>query len=162
MLNHSKRGNSILPCEHYSCGVHRSCVFLRCDYLMVGLWGGEAWKWQGHWWSKSTGPLSNVDLWLQLIELLEQQQEPVVFAKFGSSVQVIGERRSWPYRRFAPIRSKWRGGRKWHPPKELLGDRVGFLGKCHHATQILNRRRLMNPRFKMNGPRNLIEMMTHC
>ena len=68
-------------------GLGKLLFFLRSDFLLAGV-VGKAWNWQSNQWSTSTGPSSNVDLWSQLVELLERQWEPVVFAKLGSCVQV--------------------------------------------------------------------------
>ena len=66
-----------------SWGLGKRLLFSRSDILLAGV-GRKAWKWQESQWTTSTGPLSNVDLWTQLVDLLYTQLEPVVFVKLGT------------------------------------------------------------------------------
>ena len=115
-----------------SWGPGKQLLFSQSDWVLAGV-EGRILKWQEFSWSTSIGPLSNLDRWIQLIDLVDQHHKPVVFAKFGIGVLMAECSRaeelalealcSHPSRRGA-----WGGGKGTMPPRVLTGRLGGLSG----------------------------------
>ena len=89
MPNHSMRQSFFQWCKCSGHGGLESCESFCNGIMSWRAWGvkcNSGSKQQQ--WLTPKGPLSNVDLWVRLVEVMDTQREPLVFAKLGPGVRV--------------------------------------------------------------------------
>ena len=65
------------------------CVFTNSEYVVLG-GGGVARKWQQNGWVGSRGPLTNVRLWVELLDVLSYMGDRVQWVQVPSHVGLEG------------------------------------------------------------------------